>query len=235
MKKILTIAAFLIGFNGLYGQNFNSSEGGGARFVGDAMSRKLTNPEDAKKVQGSMYISDEFLTIKILNQKEVKLCLAKYNAFTGNMEVKSIDDKEADTFILLKDNNDFTIEFTTNGDIYQTYSYLNEGVVKRDFFVNLVSTNRVSLLKKQKVEFIDETPAKSSYEKSKPAKFDRLKDSYYVKIGSANTIILPSNKKSIAKLFPKYESEIKTFIKENKIKTSKEKDLITLVEYINQL
>ena len=46
---------------------------------------------------------------------------------------------------------------------------------------------------------------------------------------------LPKKKKSVVKLFASKEKEVKAFIKKNKIKLTKEKDLIKLIGYVNSL
>ncbi|WP_179344258.1 hypothetical protein [Winogradskyella ursingii] len=237
MKHLIIIFAVLASFNITNAQSTASPTNvDGAGLIGQYMTTKVTAAKEPENIQGSKYLSEQFLPIKIFNQKEDKRFLAKYNAFTGNMEVKEMDSKTDDFYVLSKDINDISLEFTTSGELYQTYEYVNEdNESKKDFFVNLVKTNRVSLLKKQEVKFEPAKPAKSSYEKSRPAKYERQKDEYYIKIGAEKAMPLPSNKNDIAELFPKYEKEIKTFIKKNRIKTSKEEDLISLVKYINQL
>ena len=50
-----------------------------------------------------------------------------------------------------------------------------------------------------------------------------------------NAQLLPKKNKDLAKLFPANSKEILSFIKTNKIKTSREDDLIRLVTYISSL
>ncbi|MBR9915701.1 MAG: hypothetical protein GYB32_12895 [Algicola sp.] len=233
--KHYILPLFLITLSFFYSQAQNPLIDG-SRFVNQIKARNVTEINKDINAKGSAYINDVFLPIKVLNQKENNLFLARYNAYNGDMEIKDVDSNSDITRALLIDTNDFIIEFMKDGKTYQSYNYIDENNnQKRDFFVNLVSTNRVSLLKKETVVFKEEVIAKSSYDKNKPAEFKRLSDTYYLKIGTDNAIEVPSNKKELAGLFPKHEGDIKTFIKKNRIKTSKEEDLIQLVDYINTL
>jgi hypothetical protein len=66
--------------------------------------------------------------------------------------------------------------------------------------------------------------------------FKSLKDRIYIKIGSKEAIVLPTKKKKLAKaIFPENPKDILDFINSNKIKLSKEEDLITLINYLNSM
>lgn len=208
----------------------------GSLFVGQVQARSIKDRPENVNARGSAYINETFLPIKVLNQKENNLFLGRYNAVNGDIEIMDVESKSKDIRALLKNTNEFIIEFMKDDKIYQTYNYIDESNNrKRDFLVNLVSSKRVSLLKKEEIKFFKAVIAKNSYEKDKPAEFKRISDVYYIKIGNTDATVLPSNKKGIAKLFPKHEDAIKSFIKKNKIRTSREEDLITLITYINTL
>jgi hypothetical protein len=92
------------------------------------------------------------------------------------------------------------------------------------------------ILKKHKVVFIEEQASKTGYDEPKPAMFKSLKDRIYIKIGSKEAIVLPTKKKKLAKaIFPENPKDILDFINSNKIKLSKEEDLITLINYLNSM
>ena len=88
---------------------------------------------------------------------------------------------------------------------------------------------------KELKKYIPIQPAKNSYSDTKPAYFKRANDTYYVIIKNKTAQVLPLKKKQILKLFPDNADKISAYIKTNKVKTSKEADLIQLFNYINTL
>ena len=95
--------------------------------------------------------------------------------------------------------------------------------------------SKYKLLIKETVVFIDRKPAKTSYDKTKPAVLKRISDKYFIAIGSDAAVEFPKKKKKFPKLFPDKHKDILSFMKKNKIKTSKEEDLVELINYINTL
>jgi len=58
----------------------------------------------------------------------------------------------------------------------------------------------------------------------------------YIKLANKEAVLLPTKKKKLAKaLFPENSKIILDFINSNKIKLSREADLITFVNYLNTL
>lgn len=229
--KLLTILLF--SFSATFAQDLDTD---GSLFVNQIQARSITNRAEYDKTKGSAYINETFTPIKVLNARDNNMFLGRYNAVNGDIEIMDADTNSKEIRALLKNTNDFIVQFIKEDKIYQTYNYIDDnGRSQRDFLVNLVSSKRASLLKKEEIKYFQAVRASNSYDKDKPAQFKRLSDEYYVKIGNADAVVLPNGKKDIMKLFPKHEKNIKTFIKENKIKTSREEDLIELFKYINTL
>ena len=100
----------------------------------------------------------------------------------------------------------------------------------------MTETNQnIKLFTKKGVRYSQAQPAVSGYDKDKPAEFKNNNDTHFVSINGAYAYELPSKKKSIAKLFPKHSKDVLNFIKKNKIKTSREEDMMKLINYINTL
>ncbi|WP_298894151.1 hypothetical protein [uncultured Psychroserpens sp.] len=184
---------------------------------------------------GTPYIENDFMPGKISADKDGKLFSLRYNAFSDVMEIKKDNN---DIEALNKDLLNVTITFSKGNKAYRAYNYIdsdtNNG--KRGYFVVLTDASiEKPLLAKEIISFTEKKKAASSYAKTKPAQYKRKSDVYYTLNDKGIAVEIPSKKKEIAKTFPKHSKEILSFIKSNKIKTSKKEDLIKLVNYINTL
>ncbi|MEZ4803305.1 MAG: hypothetical protein R2797_11080 [Gelidibacter sp.] len=184
-------------------------------------------------VEGSPYINDEFLPAKI-SASEDNVFYVRYNAIADQFEVKGENNK---AYALNKYRRDIVVQLVGVKKTYQVFGYLDENDNENFGYFVIINgkDSNVKLLKKEKKFFIGEKVATTSYDTPKPATYKRANDEYYIKVGEDAAIEMPTNKKDIAKLFPKQEKNILSFIKENKIKTKKEEDLNMLMEYINQI
>lgn len=186
-----------------------------------------------KTIQGTPYIIDDFSPARVSADKE-KIYNLRYNAVTDQMEVET----EKNTIQAINKNIDgVTITFLKDDKVYESINYINkEGVAERGYFIHLNSADsKINLLIKESKKFIERQPAKSSYQDTKPAKFKRVDDVYYVIIKNKTAQILPTKKKELLSLFPEKSNDISSFIKSNKIKISKRGDLLKLISYINTL
>lgn len=187
--------------------------------------------DDKVDVEGSKYIQDDFnmATISIYSGYKFNV---KYNAYDDEMEVQGKDNK---SFALNKNEKSAEVTFVNNNITYGLFDYANsDGQKVPGYFQKLTVGETVALLKKEKIMFIEEKVSKTGYDTYRPPKFKRLNDQFFIKLKESPVAIeFPKNKKNIASLFPNKKDKILKFIKENKIKTNKEEDLIKLTNYIN--
>ena len=102
-------------------------------------------------------------------------------------------------------------------------------------YFKVVSTGKeLALYKRSTSEYTPRTLPKTSYDREKPAKFTTT-DSYYLMTAAGNFVEMPEKKSKVLKLMKNNESEVKTFMKKNRIKLNNEKDLIKLVKFYNSL
>lgn len=185
-------------------------------------------------VEGSPYINEKFLPAAI-SASEGDVFYVRYNAVNDEFEVKGEHNK---AYALNRYRRDIVIEILPLKKTYQVVGYYDDNQNENfGYFLYASDPNAETvLLKKEKIVFIDEQKASTGYDSNKPAKYKRLNDKYYIKLKGAKILSeLPSKKKNIVKLFPEHENDILKFIKDNRIKTSKEDDLIQLINYINTL
>ena len=212
-------------------------------FSQDAARQNLTSPGliyafdmNDNSVSGTPYIVDDFMPGKISADKDGKIFSLRYNAFNDIIEVKK---SETEIEALNKQLSNVTITFTNGNKSYRAFNYIDEdsNQQKRGYFVIVSDADegKKPLLLKERIVFIEKQKAKTSYDKTKPAQYKRKSDQYFTLDDNGIAIELPSNKKDLAKTFPKHSKDILSFIKSNKIKTSKEEDLIQLINYINTL
>ncbi|TCK67547.1 hypothetical protein DFQ05_1325 [Winogradskyella wandonensis] len=192
----------------------------------DAMAR-----DPAKEIiaQGSPFIQDEFSPVR-LNKFKDKVFNARYNAYHQEMHIET-----SEKTIALDVNDDYTVTFLGSNKVYKTVDYTDKNSdEKRGFLVVVTETNDYSLYKKEEIIFQDLVPAKTSYDKEKPAKYKRLDDKYYIKL-SNKVSYFSVRKKDIINSFPKNSKAIKSFIKENKISLNEDKDIAKLAGFLATL
>ena len=192
------------------------------------------NSNQSSNIKGSKYLNEDFITTKISSMPD-QIFGVRYNVYDDQMEFQGVDNT---VYALNKNDDSIKITFTTTNESYHIFDYIDEknGRQKKGYFMKLNKEGKNLILKKHKVVFIEEQASKTGYDEPKPAMFKSLKDRIYIKLGSKEAIELPTKKKKLAKaLFPENSKAILDFINSNKIKLTKESDLITFVNYLNTL
>ena len=223
-KNIILIAVIVLGLI-----NFSYSQG--ATSI-DVATEKLRMSADASKpidAQGSPYVDDNFLPVKVKGFDN-QIFTGRFNAYNGEMEVNL-----GTKIIALDKSSAYEVIFTQSNKVYRTFSYQTEkGVSKNGFLAVVDESEDFAILKQEIVKYFERVEPISSYQQPKPAKFKRENDSYYLKKGNKITF-LPTKKKTLLKAYPKQAKIIKAFIKENKLSTTKEEDLVKIAKHISTL
>jgi len=234
MKKILFVVALsTFAFNSANAQELigHDNQLGNNGLMISTTAKKRTNVN----IEGTPFINESFLPIKLTSFEDRNL-QARYNGYNGDMEV--LDVSQGTVFVLNKNMSDYEVTFIGLDKTYSIFNYIDEdGYISKDFFIKLSTNNNVSLLKKESVHYIGERIAVSTYDKARDARYKRANDEYYILFTGEdqNAQLLPRRKKDIAKLIPEHSKDILSYIKTNKIKTSREEDLIKLVNYMSTL
>ena len=230
-KSLLTFAilGLLVQFNTIAAQDTGSNQ---ALMEGSGKFLMTFNKKDVKAI-GSPYTSEKFTpaTISALPNKTVK---ARYNAYDDEIEIR-INDDNIQQFN--KNIKNVIITFLLDDTVFTSLKYINPNDgLQTGYFVTLTEANtKAKLYLKKEIRFVKAKPAVSGYDIDKPAEFKENSDTFFVSINGAYARELPAKKKEIAKLFPENSKVILDYIKENKIKTSREADLINLINYINSI
>jgi len=183
-------------------------------------------------IEGSPYYDETFnsATITPLN----KVFMVRYNAALDIMEVI----QKEDTLVLNKDYKDYKI-VQSKGNI--TYKILentkSENGEKLGYYIQLTDGENIKLYRRDTKKFVEiNRTAYGSTTSTTYAKYREQKSEFYIERGDSGIAVkLPKKKKSVIKLFEGKEKDIKAFIKDKKIKLTKEQDLIKLIDYANSL
>jgi len=200
----------------------------------DSPSTLYSFDNSDKSVHGSAYIQEIFMPAKLSLMDGTKIFKLKYNAYNDEIEIENESGKAN---ALNKNIDNLLIVFVSDDKTYQALDYVDKDAnTTRGYFVHVNSAiSKYKLLIKETVIFIDRKPAKTSYDKTKPAELKRIDDKYFIAIGTDAAVEFPKKKKEFPKVFPDKHKDILSFMKKNKIKTSKDKDLVELINYINTL
>lgn len=183
--------------------------------VNSTVSGRVLNYSD---IQGIPYMHSDYQKAKI--GEYTGFILARYNAYTDEVEVK-LDEKVQS---LPKEEIYSPIKFL---DYNEKLIYIFSNEHKEYYYV--LSDGNVKLLRRNVVIFVDEQSAQTSYADAQPAKFQNLKPAYFLYKESK---LIPIRKENdLIQFFPNIN--LKSIIKDNKIKLNTEKDLIKLAQLLS--
>lgn len=179
-------------------------------------------PESLKAIQFKKYLSQDYKPALVDDFKEK--AYLRYNLFKDEMEFV----KDENIYYLKKDVGR-TVLFS-DGTIYKVY-----GQKGKPHFFKVLSDGKNSLLARQSVRFIEAKEATSGYDVAKPADYKRRKDVLFITIDGQNLVEVPSKKKTFYTIFGDRTSDVKSFMKKNKLSYKKASDLKKVVQFLNGL
>lgn len=180
---------------------------------------------------GRVFFKDETSATGLLN----------YNTILDEMQFV------ADTGDTLSLANEHLIKYITAGS--DSFYYYNKG------YYELITSNSIArLLKKQYLKQLDKEKiggyGMATSSSAITTYNSYMADNHYVKLtvrgdvilakktdyflANKNNQLLPATKKSVIKLFPKYEKAISQYVKENEVDFNKEADLRNLILFLQR-
>lgn len=177
---------------------------------------------------GTQYLNEIYQqgTAIIDNDKEESR-LMRYNAYTDEMEFLS---KEQKPLKLLKREN---IVVILDGKRYEVKFYTFKNKIAKGYFNPLNKGEVVLYLQPKKRLIRGEAPA-HGYEDIKSAMYE-TKFEYYLTKGEQPITKIDLGKKDLFYHLSDRREDVKSFVRENKLKLSKVTDVITLLNYYNGL
>lgn len=185
--------------------------------------REATFTLDYRNVDGSPYYSSDFIKgTAYLKDGNYASLPFRYDIFRDEIEFLK-DDK----IYWLKKKD---IKFVRYGSDMLVVTHANSDTSKAGYFF-LKETGKNKLLIKKIVEFYPEVPPKG-YAETVPAKFKREPDEFYIQ--PEGSPVQKINKKNELLTIFKDNKPALDFINKEKIKTTKEADLLKLVTFLNK-
>jgi hypothetical protein len=152
----------------------------------------------------------------------------RFNAHADEIEIKQISSDQSYS-ALVKDPSIF-VKIGTEVYVLVPYQGSNE---KGGYFNVLYDGTTYDLYKKTKATFKEGQEAKSTYGRDTPPSF--VKTTTYYLMEDGRLLEMPSSKSKILKMMDSKSSEMKEFIKKNRLDLDKEADLINAITHFDSL
>lgn len=187
-----------------------------------------------EEILGSPYLTENFIKSKVFYGDDVMGdYYVRYNALNSEIEIKETMDTEEKPKRLLADKK---IRVKYQGKELKFTTYITKKSETKNGYLSLLSDGeKYQLYHRLAVKYAEGKSAANSMVNPIPSRFAQFVE-YYYKIDGVDRIDqLPQKKGKFLKLFPsEIKEDLKTFMEENKINLSEEKDLVKIFEFINQ-
>ena len=216
----------------LYAQDGFESLGFQAQLsIQDFSNRKASKPLQLN-ISGSQYFDLDFKPARLSYfGKEINNAgFMRYNGFTDEIEITDSGNVENSELILLKSDKVVPI---INNLIYEYLPFrINESNTKIGYLVKIYEGTRIKLYLRKNKQFMEAKIARTSLENSFPPRYvDNIET--YISIEGDTPVVLKNSKKAFLDLFNN-RSDIKKFIKNEKIKFNKTESIIKVIEYVDK-
>ncbi len=183
---------------------------------------------DLADIEGSMYYNEDFSLGKVYySNKPFKSILARYNAYTDEIEIKRDNQEVAESLF-----KDAKVSCQVNGHRFIYSKYRNKkGNLENGYLVKTFSGEKYDLYEKKIKAFKEGQQPVTSLHLPTPDKFvDR--SAFYIATESKTPKFFPDSKKKLSTVFGDDKiGLLRTFIKKNEIDLSKKEDLQRLLMY----
>ena len=216
----------------LYAQDGFESLGFQAQLsIQDFSNRKASKPLQLN-ISGSQYFDLDFKPARLsyFGKQINNAGFMRYNGFTDEIEITDSGNVENSELILLKSDKVVPI---INSEIYEYLPFrINESNTKIGYLVKIYEGTRIKLYLRKNKQFMEAKIARTSLENSFPPRYvDNIET--YISIEGETPVVLKNSKKAFLDLFNN-RSDIKKFIKNEKIKFNKTESIIKIVEYVDK-
>ncbi|MDD3458036.1 MAG: hypothetical protein PHO74_00965 [Weeksellaceae bacterium] len=179
-------------------------------------------------IKGSAYFNENFLSADIINFPTSYPM--RYNAYLDEMEY------EVDGLLYNLDKLQHSIvEFQGVKKKYVSTTYYDGKNYVNGFLVELYSGDNYSLYKREKIEFVAATEAKTTMDMGTDAFYKPLKDMYFIKLKDQSVVDIPKSRKRFVNLLGEDSAKVEDYIKKNKIDLTNEDSLKLLLAYMDRM
>jgi len=216
MKRIFLALGFVFALTLTYGQDASNNS---VFLEVPAFSLKSMNDADGIETEGSPYLDPAY------TEGSFKIKTTKYiSSMRFNVYLDAFEVEQGTTSMFI---NSYVVDTVYYKE--SRFAYKKEENKLKAYEI-LSSSPKAELLKKYKVTFFEGQIGVKGKKNSYPRYKSEKPEYYFAKTNEEKIQI--SGMKNLVSLFPEKKEDIKAFIKANKLKKKKEKDLITLFNYV---
>ena len=231
-KKILFLVSILLS-NTLYQQEIQPRLDLSAQQAWEYFGNKSTIRPQIITVQGTQYYEDEFKLsdLKYFGRKLESIGYMRYDAYNDVIEMASTPDVEGSEILLLKNSD---VIATINKKEYVFLEYDDEDIKnKKGYMIRLYSGNNYSLYQKKVKIFKEAEKTIAGITESQPPRYTSKTD-FYIQTRDQKPELIKISKKNLINFFEN-QTEVKNFIKENKLKVREIESIISIIEFANKI
>jgi len=232
IKKILFLVSILLS-NTLYQQEIQPRLDLSAQQAWEYFGNKSTIKPQIIKVQGSQYYNEEFKLsdLEYFGRKMDSIGYMRYDAYNDVIEMANTPDIERSEILLLKNSD---VIATINDQEYVFLEYDEKDIKnKKGYMIRLYSGDNYSLYQKKVKIFKEAEKTKAGITESQPPRYISKTD-FYIQTRDKKPELVKISKKSLINFFEN-QTEVKEFIKENKLKVREIESIILIIEFANKI
>ena len=190
----------------------------------------LSSKLNYKDISGSPYLNDELVLGQVIfNNGDTTEYYLRYDMYRDEIEYLKNESLYSVINIPALDH----INLGGQRIVYET-NYDN-GRESSGYLIQMV-TNQCSLYKKLRVKFEDAQPGNSMpFREATPTRFKTSPVKWYFTSDNLTITQFKPDNAGLKQVSAKYHTNLKAYIKANKLKIKREDDLVTLFEYYNEL
>jgi hypothetical protein len=193
-----------------------------------SVSASIAQQASAQKIEGTPYLDEKYVDGEIYFGESARTkAPVRYNIYQDLMEYQ----QNGKALVL---DPSTKIKKVQMGDITFIVEKLTLDGKTKYGFLNLLDSGKVTLFSRKMMRYQAPLKGRALDGGDMPAKFSKMSDLYFYKIGTGELQEVGSLKDLIASL-PDKQDEIKQYVKQEKLSPKKEDELRKLIQYYNSL
>ena len=196
----------------------------------NSQSSKGNQSLDLSSIEGSPYYNEEFIPGNIYYVNKIYGNYPmRYNAFSDEVEIQRTGSNTMESVY-----KSMSLSCDIDGEKFIYAKYINQKGIMQEGYLNKLNASQKYVLYEKKSKIYKEgKKAATSMHPSYPPKFED-KHEYFLSADNELPVYFKPSKKELTELFGQDKaSDIKAYIKQNKIKLTQKEDLLKLMEYLN--
>ncbi|WP_276392790.1 hypothetical protein [Eudoraea chungangensis] len=196
----------------------------------DNMNRARRSKLDLSTIEGSVYYNENFIKGDVFYlTKLFDSYPMRYNAFSDEIEIQRTEGSPLES---VYKSTSLTCIIDNESYVYSKY-FDSKGEIKEGYIIRLNEGSKYVLFEKKTKVYKEGRKGATSMHPTYPPKFEDKHD-YFISADGEVPVQFKGSKKELTAIFGNEKaSELKSFIKKNKIKLNKEEDLVKLMEFVN--